>query len=113
MQVLCYPRYARKNAINKEVLSMASTLVQFRIEDSEKIKACDILDRLGITLPSYLRMCVARLNQENGIPFSMKLEAEESIGINALKRASHIAEECGITNMSLDEINVEIAEARK
>lgn len=92
---------------------MASTLVQFRTEDTEKIKAIRILDRLGLSLPSYLRMCVLRLNQENGIPFSMKIEAENNPGINALKRASRIAEEYGIADMSLDEINTEIAEARK
>ncbi len=92
---------------------MASTLVQFRTEDTEKIKAIRILDRLGLSLPSYLRMCVSRLNQENGIPFSMKIEAENNPGINALKRASRIAEEYGIEDMSLDEINIEIAEARK
>lgn len=92
---------------------MASTLVQFRTEDTEKIKAIRILDRLGLSLPSYLRMCVSRLNQENGIPFSMKIEAENNPGINALKRASRIAEEYGIADMSLDEINIEIAEARK
>ena len=92
---------------------MASTLVQFRTEDTEKIKAVQILDRLGLSLSSYLRMCVSRLNQENGIPFSMKIETEENPGISALKRASRIAEENGIADMSLDEINAEIAEARK
>lgn len=92
---------------------MASTLVQFRTEDTEKIKAVQILDRLGLSLPSYLRMCVSRLNQENGIPFSMKIETEENPGISALKRASRIAEENGIADMSLDEINAEIAEVRK
>ena len=44
---------------------MAITLVQFRTEDTEKIKAVQILDRLGLSLSSYLRMCVSRLNQEN------------------------------------------------
>lgn len=92
---------------------MASTLVQFRTEDTEKIKAIRILDRLGLSLPSYLRMCVSRLNQENGIPFSMKIEAEDNTGINALKRAGCIAQEYKIADMSLDEINTEIAEARK
>ena len=92
---------------------MASILVQFRTEDTEKIKAVQILDRLGLSLSSYLRMCVSRLNQENGIPFSMKIETEENPGISALKRASRIAEEYGIANMSLDEINAEIAEARR
>ena len=41
---------------------MASTLVQFRTEDSEKIMATQILAKLGLTLPAYLRMCVAKLN---------------------------------------------------
>ena len=92
---------------------MASTLVQFRTEDSERIRAVQILDRLGLSLQSYLRMCVSRLNQENGIPFSMKIEPEDIPGISALKRAQRIAEEYGITDMSLEEINAEIAEARK
>lgn len=34
-------------------------------------------------------------------------------GIEAMKRASRIAEENGISDMSLDEINAEIADARK
>ena len=92
---------------------MASTLVQFRTEDTEKIRAVQILDRLGLSLQSYLRMCVSRLNQENGIPFSMKIDEPEDAGIAALKRASRIAEEYGISDMTLDEINAEIAEARK
>ena len=37
---------------------MASTLVQFRTEDTEKLRAVQILDRLGLSLPAYLRMCV-------------------------------------------------------
>ena len=92
---------------------MASTLVQFRTEDTEKMKSIQILERLGLTLPSYLRMCMSRLNQENGIPFSMKIGDDSDPGIDALKRASRIAKEYGITDMPLDEINAEIAEARK
>jgi len=92
---------------------MASTLVQFRTEDTEKLKSIQILEKLGLSLPTYLRMCMSRLNQENGIPFSMTLEKEYSSGIYALEKASKIAEEYGISDMSLDEINAEIAEARK
>lgn len=50
---------------------MASTLIQFRTEDTEKIKSIQILDKLGLTLPAYLKMCMSRLNQEHGIPFSI------------------------------------------
>ena len=92
---------------------MASTLVQFRTEDTEKLKSIQILEKLGLSLPAYLRMCMSRLNQENGIPFNMTLEKKYSPGIYALEKASKIAEEYGISDISLDEINAEIAEARK
>ena len=72
------------------------------------------LDQLGLDMPSYLRMCVSRLVRDRGIPFSMKIdEAPENRGVSAMKRASRIAEENGISDMTLDEINAEIAEARK
>ena len=52
--------------------------------------------------------------QENGIPFSMNLnDLAENRAIRAMKAASRIAEENGIADMTLDEINAEIAEARK
>lgn len=62
---------------------MANTLVQFRTEETVRIKAISICERLGIDLQTYLRMCVSRLVQENGI-----------------------------SDMSLDEINAEISAAR-
>ena len=92
---------------------MGSTLIQFRTEDNEKLKAVQILDRLGLSLQSYLKMCVLRLNQENGIPFSMKIETASDPGIKALRQAQAIAEQYGIADMTLDEINEEISEARK
>ena len=58
---------------------------------------------------------MSRLVQEKGVPFSMKLEEKyaDNPGARALKRTSLIAEEYGISDMSLEEINAEIAEARK
>lgn len=93
---------------------MASTLIQFRVDDTEKLQAMQVCEKLGLNLQSYLRICMSRLIQEKGVPFSMKLEKyEENPGVRALKRASRIAEEYRISDMSLDEINAEIAEARK
>ena len=93
---------------------MASALIQFRTEDTAKIKAINICEKLGIDLPTYMRMCISRLIQENGIPFSMKLDTvPENKGIKAMKAASVIAIENSIAEMTLDEINAEIAEARK
>lgn len=93
---------------------MANSLIQFRTDDTSKIKATDICERLGIDLPTYMRMCISRLIQENGIPFSMKLEIKpENRAVAAMKAASRIAEENGISDMTQDEINAEIAKARK
>ncbi len=52
---------------------MANTLVQFRLDENTRIQAVNICKRLGINLQTYLKMCISRLVQENGIPFSMKL----------------------------------------
>lgn len=93
---------------------MANSLVQFRTDDTSKIKAMHICERLGIDLPTYMRMCISRLIEENGIPFSMKLDSQsESDALEAMKAASRIAEENGISDMTLDEINAEIAEVRR
>ena len=93
---------------------MSSVLVQFRTEDTAKAMASNICERLGLDLPSYLRMCIARLNAEQGIPFSMNVnEVPRNKGIAAMKEASRIAEESGISDMSLEEINAEINLARR
>ena len=93
---------------------MANTLVQFRTEETARIKAVSICERLGIDLQTYLRMCMSRLIQENGIPFSMKLDnISDNRGMEAMKAASRIAQEHGIGDMTLDEINAEISAVRR
>lgn len=92
---------------------MANSLVQFRTDENTRIKAAGICEKLGIDLQTYLRICMSRLIQENGIPFSMKLtDNTEPRGLTAMKEASRIAEQNGISDMTLDEINTEIRAAR-
>ncbi len=91
---------------------MASSSIQFRTEDIEKIEATQICEKLGLSLQAYLRMCISRLIQEKGIPFSMHIESGNSSVRDALDRASRIAEQYGVADMSLEEINAEIAETR-
>jgi DNA-damage-inducible protein J len=93
---------------------MANTLIQFREDEEKRKRASEICEQLGTDLISYLRICIDRLNIEEGFPFSMTIEKkDENPGSTALKRASRIAEEIGIADMSLDEINAEIAETRR
>lgn len=93
---------------------MATSFIQFRADETAKIKAMGICEKLGIDLQTYLRMCVSRLILENGIPFSVKLDTVPvNPGLEAMKKASRIAEENGIADMSLEEINAEIAATRE
>lgn len=93
---------------------MANSLVQFRTDESTRIKASSICEKLGIDLPTYMRMCISRLVQENGIPFTMNLnDLSENKAVKAMKAASRIAAENGLSDMTLDDINAEIAEARR
>ena len=92
---------------------MANTLVQFRADETLRLQASNICQSLGLDLPSYLRICLARLVQSRGIPFSMNVDdIEEDRGMRALKAAWKIAEEQGTDKMTLDDINAEIAAAR-
>lgn len=93
---------------------MANTLVQFRTDENTRVKAVKICEKIGIDLPTYMRICISRLVRENGIPFSMNLnDSNDNDAVKAMKEASHIAEENGISDMTLDEINAEIADVRK
>ena len=90
---------------------MGTTLIQFRADEDEKAEAMRICEQLGISLPTYLRMCLARLIREQGIPFSMRL-GEDNPGVDAMKRASAMAKRAGVTYMSLDDINAEVDAVR-
>ena len=92
---------------------MSNNLVQFRTDEDLKLQATVICAKLGLDLQSYLRMCLSRLVTDNGIPFSMRLNEQDNKGIAAMKKAQRIAEQKGISDMTLDEINEEISGTRK
>ena len=52
---------------------MVNAFVQFRIEEEQREQAAAICDRLGIDLATYLRICIAKLIRDDGVPFSMRL----------------------------------------
>lgn len=63
--------------LQKEVPHMANTLISFRDDETTKQQAIQICEQLGISLQDYLRMCLARLVKERGVPFSMRLDDNE------------------------------------
>ncbi|MCD8306886.1 MAG: type II toxin-antitoxin system RelB/DinJ family antitoxin [Clostridia bacterium] len=95
---------------------MSASLIQLRIDNSSRILASRICEAMGIDLQTYLRMCIAKLNQEMRIPFPMELDQKTIVGIKAtitLDNAAARAWETGYADMTLEEINAEIDAARK
>ena len=94
---------------------MATSLVQVRIDDDLKAQATAIYDALGIDLSTAVRMFFKRSVLVGGVPFSMTLpqkdyKAERAVRI--LQEISDAAAANGTSEMTLDEINAEIAAAR-
>ena len=90
---------------------MDNTLIQVRINKKLKADATDIYEKLGLDLPTAIRIFLTRSVQEKGIPFNMTLKdnnykAEEAV--MALRQLSKKSEEKGLSNLTLDEINAEI-----
>lgn len=95
---------------------MATSIVQFRIDDELNNEATALYDRLGIDLSTAMRMFLKRSVAVNGIPFSMILPKENYSINKALEFMEEInksVEAAGIVDMSLDDINTEIVLYRK
>lgn len=94
---------------------MANSLVQIRVDEQLKEDVTNIYEELGIDLPTAIRIFLKRSVQEKGIPFGMKLTDIQrgNKAISAMQWMSQAAEENGIADMSLDEINEEIQAVRQ
>lgn len=95
---------------------MASSLVQIRLDDTLKTEATALYDRLGIDLPTAIRMFLKRSLLVNGVPFSMTLPVESgraSRAVRAMQEASAAAERAGVADMTPEEIDEEIRLARE
>ncbi len=91
-------------------------IVQLRVDDDLKAKASSIYEKLGIDLSSAIKMFLKRSVTVNGIPFSMILEktdTDQELAAMSIRNMNNSAEENGISDMSIDDIDQEIAEYRK
>ena len=90
-------------------------IVQLRVDDELKLQASSIYEKLGIDLSSAIRMFLKRSVMVNGIPFSMVLGEERynaEAATAAMKNMNASAKASGISEMTLEEINAEIAATR-
>jgi DNA-damage-inducible protein J len=99
-----------------EVIYMASSLVQIRLDEELKAEASALYEALGIDLPTAVRMFIKRSVMVKGIPFSMTLPKQEYKSERALRAMQEISAEAkknGVADMTLEEINAEIDLSRK
>lgn len=90
-------------------------LVQVRLDKDLRDEVADIYEKLGLDIPTAIRMFFARTKIEKGIPFETTLpKIDEKMvrerGLKALENIRANAET--LPEMTLDEINAEIAAAR-
>lgn len=95
---------------------MATSVLQVRVDDELKEKASAIYEDLGIDISTAVRMFLKRSVFQNGIPFSMTLPNKPYDGERAVRAMYQLGEEAklnGTADMTLEEINEEIAAARR
>lgn len=88
-------------------------LIQFRADKNLKREVSEIYEALGMDLPTALRMFLTRTKQVRGLPFDPILPqtaitvSEARNAFNALRQQA-----ANVPEMTLDEINAEIAAVR-
>lgn len=88
-------------------------LVQVRVDKSLKEEVSDIYETLGMDLPTAIRMFLTRSKMVRGIPFETTLPKEMVTRTEALEAFEELRRQAAdVPEMSLEEINQEIAEVR-
>ena len=90
-----------------------ATVLQVRLDDELKAQATMVYDQLGLDLSSAVRMFLKKSVAVNGIPFEVRNESSRSKAEAALLSMRMAAEENGLSDLTLDEINEIIQKARE
>lgn len=88
-------------------------LIQFRADKELKQEVMEIYEALGMDLPTALRMFLYKSKAERGLPFEATLPKSVVTRADGLRAFYHLREQAAeLPEMTLDEINKEIAEVR-
>lgn len=95
---------------------MATNVLQVQVEDSLKDQATAVYEGLGIDLSAAVRIFLKQSVIENGPPSDLTAYFRRELviqkGLKAIERMQDESERNGNSNMTLDEINAEIAASR-
>lgn len=104
--------YTHYNKFERWGMEMSTTL-QIRLDENLKKEATELYESLGMDLSTAVRVFLKKSIIEKGIPFKV---VDDDVGRNALmaiREMQKAAEEAGISEMTLDEINEIIRETRE
>ena len=88
-------------------------LVQARVDKELKQEVTEIYESLGLDLPTAIRMFFVRSKMVRGIPFETTLPKEVITRSEALGALEDMFDQAkDVPEMSLEEINEEIAQVR-
>ena len=90
-------------------------VIQFRVDDDLKAEATLVFEKLGLDLSSAMRMFLKRSVDVKGVPFPMVLDQNAYRATDArsyMVEMQDVSKRKGNSEMTLDEINEEIAKAR-
>ncbi|MCC8356386.1 MAG: type II toxin-antitoxin system RelB/DinJ family antitoxin [Clostridiales bacterium] len=88
-------------------------LVQVRVDKQLKQDVTDIYESLGMDLPTAIRMFFTRSKMVRGIPFETTLPDNVVTRREALDAFDELRRQASdVPEMTLEEINAEISEAR-
>jgi len=96
---------------------MADTMVTIRVEENAKKKFDKFCEDVGINMSTAVNMFIYTVIREQKIPFEIASDSERKKsfekGLAAIKSLQEQAEKNGLSNMTMEEIDAEIALARK
>jgi len=91
-----------------------TSLIQARVDTELKNEASELFESLGLDMTTAIKVFLKRCLQEGGIPFEIRNNKESSLdALKAFMLLRQQAEANGVSDLTLDEINAEIAAARK
>ena len=96
---------------------MSNGAFQLQIDGNLAQKATEIFSRLGLDLQSAVQLFLNRSVEARGVPFPMRLpdpgRNKRYEAVELMKSISRDAEEAGVADMTLEEINAEIEAVRR
>ena len=99
-----------KVCINMEIYMANATLVQLKVDSEIKEDVSRIYENLGLDLPTAIRIFFKKSIAVGGLPFELR---EENTRWKIYDQVRKSIQENNVPEMSLEEINAEIAETRK